>query len=124
TRTLVPIRPITISSVDSGNLAASFYTLRTGCRGLLREPLLDPGLFAGIRDHWQLLMSLPDAPAADLKALTPPAADANVNGWISWALGAVDAPVFAPAASGPIAGEAAWWLAETHRRIDALVTLV
>ena len=43
TRTLVPIRPMTISSVDSGNLAASFYTLRTGCRGLLREPLLDPG---------------------------------------------------------------------------------
>ena len=63
TRTLVPIRPITISSVDSGNLAASFYTLRTGCRGLLREPLLDPGLFSGIRDHWQMLTGMPDAPA-------------------------------------------------------------
>ncbi len=73
TRTLAPIRPHTISSVDSGNLAASFYTLRTGCRSLLREPLLDPGLFAGIRDHWQLLMCLPDAPAG-LKALAPPAA--------------------------------------------------
>ncbi len=47
--TLEPIRPMTISSVDSGNLAASFYTLRTGCRGMLREPLLDPALFAGIR---------------------------------------------------------------------------
>ena len=46
TRTLAPIHPRTISSVDSGNLAASFYTLRTGCRCLLREPLLDPGLFA------------------------------------------------------------------------------
>ena len=39
---LKPIRPMTISSVDSGNLAASFYTLRTGCRSMLREPLLDP----------------------------------------------------------------------------------
>ena len=73
TRTLAPIRPITISSVDSGNLAASFYTLRTGCRSLLREPLLNPALFTGIRDHWQLLMSLPDAPA-ELKDLAPPAA--------------------------------------------------
>ena len=50
---------MTISSVDSGNLAASFYTLRTGCRSMLREPLLDPALFAGIRDHWQLLTGLP-----------------------------------------------------------------
>ncbi len=58
TRSLAPIRPITISSVDSGNLAASFYTLRAGCRGLLREPLLDRGLFSGIRDHWQLLDEL------------------------------------------------------------------
>ncbi len=78
TRTLAPIRPITISSVDSGNLAASFYTLRTGCRGLLREPLLNPALFTGIRDHWQLLTSLPDAPA-ELKALAPPAAEAGIR---------------------------------------------
>ena len=93
TRTLAPIRPITISSVDSGNLAASFYTLRTGCRGLLREPLLDPGLFSGIRDHWHLLTSLPDAPAG-LKALAPPALDAEAEVWIAWALATVDAPEF------------------------------
>ena len=58
TRTLAPIRPITISSVDSGNLAASFYTLRTGSRLLLREPLLDRSLFGGIHDHWELLTEL------------------------------------------------------------------
>ena len=123
TRTLAAIRPITISSVDSGNLAASFYTLRTGCRSLLREPLLGTSLFAGIHDHWQLLMSLPDAPA-DLKGLAPPAADADFHAWISWALGAVDAPVFASAESGPEASETAWWLAETHKRVGAVVTLV
>ena len=119
TRTLAPIRPITISSVDSGNLAASFYTLRTGCRGLLREPLLDPSLFSGIRDHWQLLTSLPDAPAG-LKALAPPAADASADVWITWALATVDAPEF----SVPATGEASWWLAETQRRIRALVVIV
>ena len=119
TRTLAPIRPITISSVDSGNLAASFYTLRTGCRGLLREPLLDPSLFSGIRDHWQLLTSLPDAPAG-LKALAPPAADASADVWITWALATVDAPEF----SVPATGEASWWLAETQRRIRAVVVIV
>ena len=119
TRTLVPIRPITISSVDSGNLAASFYTLRTGCRGLLREPLLDPGLFSGIRDHWQMLTGMPDAPAG-LNALAPPALKAGADKWIAWALATADAPEFAVAA----AGETAWWLAETQRRIGALAGLV
>ncbi len=119
TRTLVPIRPITISSVDSGNLAASFYTLRTGCRGLLREPLLDPGLFSGIRDHWQMLTGMPDAPAG-LSALAPPALKAGADKWIAWALATADAPEFAVAA----AGETAWWLAETQRRIGALAGLV
>jgi cyclic beta-1,2-glucan synthetase len=123
TRTLAPIRPITISSVDSGNLAASFYTLRTGCRSLLREPLLNPVLFTGIRDHWQLLLSLPDAPA-ELKAVAPPGAEAGTNAWIAWALGAVEAPVFTSPGTGSATGEADWWLGETHRRISALVALV
>jgi hypothetical protein len=120
TRTLTPIRPITISSVDSGNLAASFYTLRAGCRGMLREPLLNPSLFAGIRDHWQLLMRLPDVPA-ELSSIALPAANANAETWIAWAIKTVDAPGFA---SRPTDSETAWWLVETHRRIEALVALV
>ncbi len=94
TRTLEPIRPITISSVDSGNLAASFYTLRSGARGLLREPLLHPAQFSGIRDHWQLLDSLEGA-SSSLKKLEPPAEDASADAWIAWALTTVDAPEFA-----------------------------
>jgi cyclic beta-1,2-glucan synthetase len=122
TRTLIPIRPMTISSVDSGNLAASFYTLRSGCRGMVREPLLDPGLFAGIRDHWQLLIGLPDAPAG-LKALAPPAAEAEADAWIAWALDTADSPELA-SGSVPAEGEAAWWLAETQQRIHALVVVL
>jgi hypothetical protein len=118
TRTLAPIRPITISSVDSGNLAASFYTLRTGCRGMLREPLLNPALFAGIHDHWQLLMSLPEVPTG---LAAPPAAGAKAEQWIDWAFQAVDAPGFATRPSNP---ETAWWLAETRRRAEALVVVV
>ena len=121
TRTLAPIRPMTISSVDSGNLAASLYTLRSGCRAMLREPLLSPALFAGIRDHWQLLASFPDAPAG-LKTHTPPADNADVNVWIAWAMATVDAPDFS--APVPEGSEVEWWLAETQQRIRAIVVLV
>jgi cyclic beta-1,2-glucan synthetase len=121
TRTLEPIRPITISSVDSGNLAASFYTLRSGCRSLVREPLLHPGLYSGIRDHWQLLTGLADAPDG-LKGLEPPAVTAGAEAWISWGLATIDAPVFASADRK--SGEAGWWLAETHRLLHGLVTIV
>ena len=123
TRTLAPIRPMTISSVDSGNLAASFYTLRSGCRGLLREPLLDPALFRGVRDHWQLLISLADTPAS-VKALTLPPATAGTDEWIAWALAHVDAPEFTATATVPPGSEAAWWLDETHQRLRAIVAIV
>jgi cyclic beta-1,2-glucan synthetase len=121
TRTLVPIHPMTISSVDSGNLAASFYTLRSGCRGMLREPLLDPALFAGIREHLQLLITLPDAPV-DVKALAPPTGNATASVWVAWIFANVDAPVFAAAV--PAGSEAAWWLGETQQRLRAIVVLV
>ena len=120
TRTLVPIRPMTISSVDSGNLAASFYTLRSGCRGLLRAPLLDPKLFTGIHDHWQLVAALPDAPAG-LKSIAPPAANAGVNAWLAWSLGTVDSPVFT---SLPVTSEAGWWLVELQQRMRAINLLL
>ena len=119
TRTLAPIRPITISSVDSGNLAASFYTLRTGCRSLLREPLLSRALFSGVRDHWRLLTGLPEAPAS-LKGLAPPGPEADTKTWIEWALSTLNAPELA----GPALGEAEWWLVETRRRIRAIVGIV
>jgi cyclic beta-1,2-glucan synthetase len=120
TRDLEPIHPVTISSVDSGNLAASFYTLRSGCRSLLREPLLHPGLYSGIRDHWQLLTGLADAPGG-LKGLEPPAVTAGAEAWISWALATVDAPVFASADRA--SDEASWWLAETHRLVRGIVSI-
>ncbi len=131
TRTLTPLRPRTVSTVDSGNLAASFYTLRTGCQSILRAPLLDRSLFHGIRDHWQLLLSLPDV-APELAAMEPPAADADADRWIEWALNAADATVFVTdSAANPSGGSApraaderSWWLAETHHRIAALAALV
>ena len=40
TRSLSPLSPAVVSSVDSGNLLASLWTLQQGCLDLLEQPLL------------------------------------------------------------------------------------
>lgn len=47
--TLQAIPPFTISTVDSGNLLASFYALHGGALDLLKKPLLQAEPFAAIR---------------------------------------------------------------------------
>jgi cyclic beta-1,2-glucan synthetase len=46
--TLRPIPPLTISTVDSGNLTASFYTLHTGALDLIKRPILDVDMFSNL----------------------------------------------------------------------------
>ena len=46
--TLRPVPPFTISAVDSGNLAASLYTLHTGALDILKRPVLSANLFTGL----------------------------------------------------------------------------
>nr|WP_257644325.1 glycoside hydrolase family 94 protein [Luteimonas salinisoli] len=50
TRTLQPLPPRYISTVDSGNLAGHLLTLRQGLLGLLDAPLLAPATFDGLAD--------------------------------------------------------------------------
>ncbi|MEO6910987.1 MAG: glucoamylase family protein, partial [Edaphobacter sp.] len=45
---LRPIPPLIVSAVDSGNLAASLYTLHTGALDLLKRPILAPDIVAGL----------------------------------------------------------------------------
>jgi hypothetical protein len=51
THTRRPLAPQYVSSVDSGNLAASLATLRQGCLLLLTQPILEQGTLEGLRDH-------------------------------------------------------------------------
>ena len=76
TRTLEPLLPIYLSSVDSGNLAGHLLTLSAGLRGLADEPLLSERIFSGLRDTLHVLMDIaPDqASLTELdKALAKPA---------------------------------------------------
>ncbi len=58
TRTLQALSPRFISTVDSGNLAASLITLKNGSIGLLQRPLLGSALFEGYTDHLCVLGKL------------------------------------------------------------------
>src|SRR5579864_3266926 len=58
TRTLKPLLPLYISSVDSGNLAGHLMTLSPGLRELKGQKLLDPQLFAGLNDTASIVREL------------------------------------------------------------------
>ena len=64
THTLRPLQPAYVSSVDSGNLAGHLLTLAAGLRGLAREPIYTPEIFAGLRDTVGVLQGLRPGHAA------------------------------------------------------------
>jgi cyclic beta-1,2-glucan synthetase len=61
TRTLQPLQPLYVSSVDSGNLAGHLLTLARGLRELADEPIFTPQIFAGLRDTLSVLRGLAGA---------------------------------------------------------------
>jgi len=55
TRTLAALTPLVVSSVDSGNLLVSLWTLQQGCLDRLGQPLCQPCLAEGLFDHLRIL---------------------------------------------------------------------
>jgi cellobiose phosphorylase len=64
TRTLQPLLPLYVSSVDSGNLAGHLLTLGSGLRELAEEKILTPQIFSGLRDTVRVLRDLAREKAA------------------------------------------------------------
>ncbi|MDD4016573.1 MAG: glucoamylase family protein [Kiritimatiellae bacterium] len=55
TRSLKPLPPRYVSSVDSGNLAAALVALRSGLQGLDAQPALPAQIWRGLRDALEAL---------------------------------------------------------------------
>ncbi len=55
TRTLHPLEPKYVSSVDSGNLAGHLLALGNACRECIQKSSLGPNLLAGVEDNIRLL---------------------------------------------------------------------
>ncbi len=61
-QTLQALLPRYVSTVDSGNLAASLITLKQGCLEMLSRPIIDQPTLEGLRDHClRLQNALPEA---------------------------------------------------------------
>jgi hypothetical protein len=111
-----------ISSVDSGNMAASLYTLHAGAQDLAAMPLLQLRLFTGLRTHWHL-MCKESTLAALVAHIRLPSPSASAAEWIKW-LPAAQSALASGSASTPAQSHDAWWTTETPSRIEAILTLL
>ena len=123
TQTLRPLNSASfISTVDSGNMVASLYTLHAGVKHLVQRPLLRFQLLASIRVYWKLMQSEKGLPAS-IRRFRLPSSSADASTWIAWLPSARTALSEAAAFQSGEAG-CRWWLAETLHRVEAILTLV
>lgn len=73
TISMKPLEPLFLSSVDSGNLVASLWTLEQGCKELLHEPVILPNALDGLRDYQRLAggTNIANSGTRDLNAWLP-----------------------------------------------------
>jgi hypothetical protein len=77
TRTLEPLEPRYVSSVDSGNLWASLIVLRAGLEELPDQTLVSPRLLDGLQDAVETIAAMPDAEQIGIALLRLRAATAG-----------------------------------------------
>jgi cyclic beta-1,2-glucan synthetase len=83
TQTLAPLTPRFVSTVDSGNLVASLWTLQEGCLELLDRPLLQTELRNGFLDHLYLLATERALPRKKFSAMKH---ELKQDGWLQYLL--------------------------------------
>lgn len=135
TETLEPLPPLFVSTVDSGNLAASLWILKQGSIEISRKPLFSPALWQGLRDHLVLLESLVEmkmVPVAasllkDLDHDFEPLRD-EPSAWIT-SLSELEGKVekleksLAEEDQSPRREERLWWASELRARLMAIRSL-
>jgi cyclic beta-1,2-glucan synthetase len=57
-RTLQPVEPRFVSSVDNGNLVCCLWTVKQGCLGAVNEPIFSRQVWRGVADHLDTLEEL------------------------------------------------------------------
>lgn len=118
TRTLEPLAPRFVSSVDSGNLVASLWTLRQGCLEQLRQPLAQFHLAEGFLDHLRLLGS--SQPVLDKPRLTSKRKSERFD-WLRGLLDLSGSRFEEPARR---VADADWLTAQAQRRLTRIKELI
>jgi cyclic beta-1,2-glucan synthetase len=123
TRTLEPLTPRFVSSVDSGNLLASLWTLQQGLLARIKQPLFQPGLAEGLLDH---LRTLAELKGLARKQLSQCEAQLNTENWLQALLNLCEAEIEeTPSLVKPEqAKEIDWFQRESRNRLQAVQDLV
>ena len=134
-----PLHPRYVSTVDSGNMAASLWTLKQSCLGLAHEPLFSRNLWQGIRDHIQILSEVSHDPivadhtrkaVGELAGFIEPlkndaAAWIGALPWLEQQIQGIEESLAEDAGGSTateslLAPEAKWWAGETAARLRAI----
>ncbi|MGA7503636.1 MAG: glucoamylase family protein [Candidatus Sulfotelmatobacter sp.] len=117
TRTLAPLTPAFVSSVDNGNLVASLWTLERGCLELLEQPLLQHELPEGFLDH---VFALRNLRAVRRRESSATRKVLEGEDWLAYLLNISDATlsaIRAAASKSKRADDARWFLENAEERI-------
>ncbi|HEY6032660.1 MAG TPA: glycosyltransferase family 2 protein, partial [Kofleriaceae bacterium] len=119
TRTLEPLRPMYVSTVDSGNLAGHLVVLAEGLRGLAHEPVIGPVQLQGVVDTLDLLQEA-GVPASELTALRElTKLPVRTVGEVRDAVARIAAAARVIADRGD-SGDKAAWRGELRAQVDAI----
>ncbi|HVZ59522.1 MAG TPA: glucoamylase family protein [Terriglobales bacterium] len=83
TRTLQPLMPMFVSSVDSGNFVASLWSLEQGSIEQLSRPLFSSGLADGLIDHIHALRSVREIPGEACSELDAFEQELGRSDWVN-----------------------------------------
>ncbi|MGB8887869.1 MAG: glucoamylase family protein [Candidatus Korobacteraceae bacterium] len=111
THTLEPDLPRFISTVDSGNLAASLLSLKGGCQMLLQQPLLRPALLEGYADY---LCALAELKVISKRAARSFEAETEIP-WLDRLLSPVELPP-----TDDSSDDAKWFAAQTRDLVEQI----
>ncbi len=128
TRTLEAKPSFFISSVDSGNLVASLWTLQQGCLDRLRQPLLSRTLAEGLLDHLRALVTLRALPKRFLSRYEAELRDAELQGddWLTPVLNFPEEVLSVKQSreKSDSASDVAWFRDQAHLRVQRIRELV
>ena len=123
TQTLMPFTPAIVSSVDSGNLVASLWTLQQGSLDLLNRPLFPRALADGLLDHLSLLSGLGAIPR---RKYAPIEKALRRQDWLQYVLDIPEAVLKDIHQPSPTANQAdsSWFLNQAEERIRQICRTV
>ncbi len=118
TRSLAPLTPAFVSSVDSGNLVASLWTLQHGALDLLRRPLLQPALAEGFLDYLRILADLRAFPRRRVNAFREDIREDWLQSILRFPDSSLAATTDAPRSRREV--DAQWFRGEARVRLESI----